>query len=232
MSNYKFGKGLRMILSHFVKMSFIWELYALAQPIIINSCKYKCINLRRGLTQKCEDYVLKRISNKTYRYKTKTYKWTTHYRKLTFLDFQYQFNEFSHPSNQYQSLKNYDHSKGTSPKTYLNMLVASRIKDFLNSAPIRREFVNEYSINNSVQENHREDNFTEIKEVIFSLLSDKEALYIEEFYLNSKTAKELASIYGVYTDIQILKILENARKKLKPKLQKMGYELEDLLEDL
>ena len=128
--------------------------------------------------------------------------------------------------NKANVLQKFDGSK-SSETTYLYTFVSSKIIDFFNSAAQKkRGFFNEDSINNMPDETVQEEDYSEIMEQIFSLLSPKETLYMKLFYLEGYSAKEIEQNVGRHTAKQINKILEGTRNKLKKTL---GYSLEEIL---
>ena len=131
-------------------------------------------------------------------------------------------------NNEFQALKNYDPTKGAKESSYLHMLISSRIIDFFNSAKKEREISSEDSISNSYTLEDEVNDYSEVLESILDTLNFEEQTYIKYRYTDELSHKEIGSIFGI-THKQASKKLENIIKKLKRKLKKTDYRLEDIL---
>ncbi len=131
-------------------------------------------------------------------------------------------------NNDFQALKNYDPTKGAKETTYLHTLISSRLIDFFNSAKKEREISSEDSIRNSYTIEDEVNDYSEILENVIKTLTYKEQTYIKYRYSDELSYKEIGNIFGI-TDKQASKKLENIQKKLKRKLEKLGFSLEDIL---
>ena len=133
-------------------------------------------------------------------------------------------------NNEFQALKNYDPTRGAKESTYLHTLISSRLIDFFNSAKKDRELSSESSINNSSYE-RAEELEGDVKEIIDSFteqLSFEEQTYLQYRYNDELSHKEIANIFGI-SEKQASKKLENIQIKLKRKLEKANYSLEDII---
>lgn len=199
----------------------IWELYALAKKIIAKVCKNKCYHYGERKIDSCNDYIERRLE-----------------------------------SNDFQVFKDYDvnHEKKASASTYLHMIISQRLIDFLKSAKERYEipFQNfrgsnegneissdeisdilendgEYDSPDSI--NPEEDGFHDedgILSDVVSELSYSEQLLLQYRYDKELSYKEIGSCMNMEHKHASKKI-ENIQKKLKRKLEKLGYTLEDIL---
>ena len=129
--------------------------------------------------------------------------------------------------NEFQSLKNYDSSRGVKESTYLHMLISSRIIDFFNSSTYQREFSDIDSIRDKTIETTIND-YAEILNDIFNTLTYEERSYLKYRYNDELSYKEIGKIFMI-TDKQASKKLENIQIKLKKKLLSFGLSLEDIL---
>ena len=132
-------------------------------------------------------------------------------------------------NNEYQALKNYDLTKGTKESSYLHMLISSRLIDFFNSAKKEREISSEDSISNSYTiEDEVNDDDNELLESVLEELTFEEQTYIKYRYNDELSYKEIGNIFGI-THKQASKKVENIQIKLRRKLEKLNYSLEDIL---
>jgi RNA polymerase sigma factor (sigma-70 family) len=133
-------------------------------------------------------------------------------------------------NNEFQALKNYDpkHSKQAKASSYLHMLISSRLIDFFNSAKYQREFSSEDSINNSYHIEDEANDYSDILENVIDLLSFEEQTYIQYRYNDELSYKQIGDIFGI-THKQASKKVENIQIKLRKKLEKTNYTLEDIL---
>lgn len=130
--------------------------------------------------------------------------------------------------NEFQALKNYDPTKGAKESSYLHMLISSRIIDFFNSAKKEREISSEDSISNSYTLEDEVNDYSEILENLMESLTFEEQTYLQYFYNDELSYKEIGQIFGI-TDKQASKKVENIQIKLKRKVKKLDYRLEDIL---
>ncbi len=130
--------------------------------------------------------------------------------------------------NEFQALKNYDPTKGAKESSYLHMLISSRIIDFFNSAKKEREISSEDSISNSFTLEDEVNDYSEILENLMESLTFEEQTYLQYFYNDELSYKEIGQIFGI-TDKQASKKVENIQIKLKRKVKKLDYRLEDIL---
>ncbi len=128
----------------------------------------------------------------------------------------------------FQALKNYDPTKGAKESSYLHMLISSRIIDFFNSAKKNREISSEISISNSYTLEDEVDDYSEVLETLLETLSYEEQTYLQYRYNDELSYKEIGNIFGI-THKQASKKVENIQIKLKRKLAKSDYSLEDIL---
>jgi len=131
-------------------------------------------------------------------------------------------------NNEFQALKNYDPTKGAKESSYLHMLISSRIIDFFNSAKKEREISSEDSISNSYTLDDEVNDYDKILETLLEILSSEEQTYLKYFHIDELSYKEIGGILKV-TKEQVSKKLENIRKKLKRKVAKSNYRLEDII---
>ena len=131
-------------------------------------------------------------------------------------------------NNDFQALKNYDPTKGAKETTYLHTLISSRLIDFFNSAKKEREISSEDSIRNSYTIEDEVNDYSEILENVIKTLTYEEQTYIKYRYSDELSYKEIGNIFGI-TDKQASKKVENIQKKLRRKLEKLGFSLEDIL---
>jgi len=131
-------------------------------------------------------------------------------------------------NNEFQALKNYDPTKGAKESSYLHMLISSRIIDFFNSAKKEREISSEDSISNSYTLDDEVNDYDKILETLLETLSSEEQTYLKYFYIDELSYKEIGNIFRI-THKQASKKLENIRKKLKRKVAKSNYRLEDII---
>ena len=131
-------------------------------------------------------------------------------------------------NNDFQALKNYDPTKGAKETTYLHTLISSRLIDFFNSAKKEREISAEDSISNSYTIEDEVNDYSEILENVIKTLTYEEQTYIKYRYSDELSYKEIGNIFGI-TDKQASKKVENIQKKLRRKLEKLDYSLEDIL---
>lgn len=131
-------------------------------------------------------------------------------------------------NNEFQALKNYDPTKGAKESSYLHMLISSRIIDFFNSAKKDREISSEDSISNSYTLEDEVNDYSEVLESVLETLSYEEQTYLQYRYNDELSYKEIANIFGI-THKQASKKVENIRKKLKRKVAKSNYRLEDII---
>ena len=131
-------------------------------------------------------------------------------------------------NNDFQALKNYDPTKGAKETTYLHTLISSRLIDFFNSAKKEREISSEDSIRNSYTIEDEVNDYSEILENVIKTLTYEEQTYIKYRYNDELSYKEIGNIFGI-TDKQASKKVENIQKKLRRKLEKLDYSLEDIL---
>ncbi len=174
-------------------MQKVWELYAIAVPIIKKLCTNKCRHLSFDVIDECQDYIKRRLEN-----------------------------------NEFQALKNYDPTKGAKESSYLHMLISSRIIDFFNSAKKEREISSEDSISNSYTLEDEVNDYSEILENLMESLTFEEQTYLQYFYNDELSYKEIGQIFGI-THKQASKKVENIQIKLKRKVKKIDYRLEDIL---
>jgi len=132
--------------------------------------------------------------------------------------------------NEFQALKNYDpnNAKGAKERTYLHMLISSRLIDFFNSAKKEREISSEDSISNSYTLEDEVNDYDEILEPILETLTYEEQTYLQYRYNDELSYKQIGNIFGI-THKQASKKVENIHIKLKRKLEKIGLTLEDIL---
>jgi len=131
-------------------------------------------------------------------------------------------------NNEFQALKNYDPNKGAKESTYLHILISSRLIDFFNSAKKEREISSEDSISNSYTIEDEENDYKEILESVIEELSYEEQTYLQYRYNDELSYKQIGNIFGI-THKQASKKVENIQIKLRRKLEKMNYSLEDIL---
>lgn len=131
-------------------------------------------------------------------------------------------------NNEFQALKNYDPSKGAKESTYLHLLISSRLIDFFNSAKKEREISSEDSISNSYTLEDEVNDYEEILEPVLETLTYEEQTYLQYRYKDELSYKQIGSIFGI-THKQASKKVENIQIKLKRKLEKASYRLEDIL---
>jgi len=131
-------------------------------------------------------------------------------------------------NNDFQALKNYDPTKGAKESTYLHTLIGSRLIDFFNSAKKEREISSEDSISNSYTIEDEVNDYSEILKEVVEELTFEEQTYIKYRYTDELSYKEIGNIFGI-THKQASKKVENIQIKLKRKLEKLDYSLEDIL---
>lgn len=133
-------------------------------------------------------------------------------------------------NNEFQALKNYNPNnvQGAKEETYLHMLISSRLIDFFNSAKKEREISSEDSISNSYTIEDEVNDYNEILENVVEELTFEEQTYIKYRYTDELSYKEIGNIFGI-THKQASKKVENIQIKLKRKLEKSDYSLEDIL---
>lgn len=131
-------------------------------------------------------------------------------------------------NNEFQALKNYDPTRGAKESTYLHMLISKRIIDFFNSAKKEREISSEDSISNSYTLEDEVNDYNEILEDVVETLTYEEQTYLKYRYTDELSYKEIGNIFGI-THKQASKKVENIQIKLRRKLEKLGFSLEDIL---
>ena len=129
----------------------------------------------------------------------------------------------------FKALKKYDphNAQGAKESTYLHMLVSSRLIDFFNSAPHKRELL----VMSSISDRSQEDNITDYCEIVDDIcetLTYEEQTYLQYRYTDELSYKQIGDIFGI-THKQASKKVENIQKKLKNKFKKSGLTLEDIL---
>ena len=152
-------------------------------------------------------------------------------RKLTILDVIEECQDYIKrrlENNDFQALKNYDPSKGAKESTYLHMLISSRLIDFFNSAKKEREISSEDSISNSYTLEDEVNDYNEILETVVEELTYEEKTYLQYRYNDELSYKQIGDIFGI-THKQASKKVANIQIKLRRKLEKMNYTLEDIL---
>lgn len=133
-------------------------------------------------------------------------------------------------NNEFQALKNYDpnNAKGAKESTYLHMLISSRLIDYFNSAKKEREISSEDSISNSYTLENEVNDYDEILEPVLETLTYEEQTYLQYRYNDELSFKQIGDIFGI-THKQASKKVENIQIKLKRKLEKEDYRLEDII---
>ena len=130
--------------------------------------------------------------------------------------------------NEFQALKNYDPTKGAKESTYLHTLIGSRVIDFFNSSKKKREISSEDSIRDSYTLDAEINDYDEILESVLEDLTYEEQTYLKYFYKDELSHKEIGDIFDM-THQQASKKVENILRKLRTKLKKSNYSLEDIL---
>ena len=131
-------------------------------------------------------------------------------------------------NNEFQALKNYDPTKGAKESTYLYTLIGSRLIDFMNSAKHQRELSSEDSIRNSYTTEDEPNDYDKILNNVIETLTFEEQTYLQYRYNDELSYKEIGAIFNI-THKQASKKVENIQIKLKHKLKKENYTLEDIL---
>ena len=129
--------------------------------------------------------------------------------------------------DEFKEFKNYDSNK-SKESTFLYTVISSRLIDFFNSASKKREIFDEVSISNSY---YIEDKPNDVKEIIDKFiiqLSYEEQTYLQYFYNDGRSAKEIGDIF-LLTPKQVAKKIENIQIKLKRKFTKANYSFEDII---
>ena len=131
-------------------------------------------------------------------------------------------------NNKFQALEKYDPTKGAKESTYLYILVSSRIIDYFNSSQYKRELSNENSISNSFTTQNEPNDYDEILDDVIEELSFEEQTYLKYRYNDELSFKEIGTIFGI-THKQASKKVENIQIKLRKKLEKANYSIEEIL---
>ena len=133
-------------------------------------------------------------------------------------------------NNEFKELENYDpnHKSRATADTYLHTLIGSRLIDFFNSAKHQRELSSESSISNSYTTDNQAEDYSEILDEVIDELSYEEQTHIQYRYHDELSYKEIGAIFGI-TQKQAMKKMENIKIKLRKKLEKADYKLEDIL---
>jgi RNA polymerase sigma factor (sigma-70 family) len=131
-------------------------------------------------------------------------------------------------NNSFQTLKNYDPNRGAKESTYLYMVISRRIIDFFNSAKYQRELSVMDSIREVESTQTEQNDYNEILDEVIKELSFEEQTYLKYRYKDELSYKEIADIFDK-TNKQVAKKVENIQIKLRKKLKKRNYTLEDIL---
>jgi len=131
-------------------------------------------------------------------------------------------------NNEFQALKNYDPTRGAKESTYLHMVIGRRIIDFFNSAKHQRELFVMDSIREVESTEAEPTDYDEILDDVIEELSFEEQTYLKYRYKDELSYKEMGKTLGM-SDKQAAKKVENVQIKLRKKLEKLNYSLEDIL---
>jgi len=132
--------------------------------------------------------------------------------------------------DEFQALKKYDpkHHKKAKEKSYIHMLVSSRLIDFFNSAKHQRELLVMDSIREVESIEAPINDYNEILDNLLEELNSEEKTYLQYRYNDELSYKEIGAIFGL-SHKQASKKVENIQIKLRKKLEKSNYSLEDIL---
>ena len=133
-------------------------------------------------------------------------------------------------NNEFKELEKYDpnHKSRATANTYLHTLISSRLIDFFNSTKHQRELLVMDSIREVEDVQSEPNDYDKILDGVISELSFEEQTYLKYRFKDELSFKQIGKIFNI-THKQASKKIENIKIKLRKKLEKLNYSLEDIL---